>query len=664
MIEGVTCLEINSMPSDVKPEFDVVFIHGLYSNAVDAWTNENGDVWPLWIKQTLPECRVLFLNYPAPAFFGTKESAVSIKQRARNLADYLPIIGIGKRPTVFVCHSLGGILIKEIIRCCVETGCSIEIAAQTAGIVFIASPHKGAEIATLTSIVGSQLTKDLQLKSAYLLALQAWFSEHAGQAGIAVACYSETQTTHGVLVVSEESASADVDGSVVVPLDGNHSSICKPRSIENNIFLRLKRDIKSTMEAVRKMSKGISAIEDMLSLPFLTNGMYFDLVNILNRELSQGAERAFIISNPCGGGKPCCIIVSEHVQVIQRVMPLQDRWPDRFRVERGLLGEFTEEKEGGEDDMVIGRSMLLNLANTLKAAISSKSRDKDSGRIEQRKIFADAMADYAIDKLSIRIKISLFSVFETEIICVVALHSIENSIRRFVESALGEGGMEREDQTEPEGELRKGLMELRKSMSEEDFSETLAESIACVYKKKHFKFDLILQDDKKVGAEVSHIGQIVRVDQSKDLAILRFGSTSSASSDFRQWCVDNDKYSYKKNLRDDWALSVGDICHSSQQGGTALTVESLSSTVFFPLTDRITSLRSVVVLVGDDAKRGDSGTVLFHRHAGPVAMVVGRTFQGGISKTLAVALGDLPEMEGREASRRAYLLGPPSGDSS
>jgi hypothetical protein len=121
LLEGVYCLDLNNADTRLLPEFDVVFVHGLSSSADSAWKNSNGDLWPLWLKATVTNSRVLLLNYPAPSLFTNRHSGVTIQERARNLADFLPTIGIGNRPTVFVCHSLGGILIKEIIRCCIET---------------------------------------------------------------------------------------------------------------------------------------------------------------------------------------------------------------------------------------------------------------------------------------------------------------------------------------------------------------------------------------------------------------------------------------------------------------------------------------------------------------------------------------------------------------
>lgn len=114
MIKGVYCMELNNISIIDPPEFDIVFVHGLSSSAETAWKNEFNDLWPLWIRQLFTNCRVMLLNYPAEAFFFSSTSSVSIKERASGLADILPTIGIGVRPTIYICHSLGGILIKQL----------------------------------------------------------------------------------------------------------------------------------------------------------------------------------------------------------------------------------------------------------------------------------------------------------------------------------------------------------------------------------------------------------------------------------------------------------------------------------------------------------------------------------------------------------------------
>lgn len=176
MLDGTYCLEIRNTPSQSAPDVDVIFVHGLSSGAQSAWENQNNDLWPMWLGQMLPQARILLLNYPAAALFTGDSSRINIQERARNLANLLPANGIGSRQTIFVCHSLGGIMVKEILRASIENGCSPRIAANTAGIIFLATPHLGSDLANFGSLFGSKLTKDLARGSDYLKDLHQWFS--------------------------------------------------------------------------------------------------------------------------------------------------------------------------------------------------------------------------------------------------------------------------------------------------------------------------------------------------------------------------------------------------------------------------------------------------------------------------------------------------------
>jgi hypothetical protein len=231
VLNGVTLLEIDNSSSARNPEYDVVFVHGIGSNALDAWTTKTGEVWPTWLNQTIPNCRVLLLNYPAPIFFNKKTSTTSIRQRSLNLVDLLPIRGVGTRPTIFICHSLGGIVLKEAIRSSIEMGCATELSANTIGVAFLGTPHAGATLASLAKCAGSELLTELSLNSPHLLELRGWFSEFCKGRAICVSSYSETQTTYGVQIVSHDSADPRVEGTSCIPIDGDHFSICKPESI-------------------------------------------------------------------------------------------------------------------------------------------------------------------------------------------------------------------------------------------------------------------------------------------------------------------------------------------------------------------------------------------------------------------------------------------------
>ena len=66
----------------------------------------------------------------------------------------LQAAGVGQRPTVFVGHSMGGLIIKKMLVNAQnsEDQQTRKFAENTKGVVFYSTPHKGSEIANLNMI--------------------------------------------------------------------------------------------------------------------------------------------------------------------------------------------------------------------------------------------------------------------------------------------------------------------------------------------------------------------------------------------------------------------------------------------------------------------------------------------------------------------------------
>jgi triacylglycerol esterase/lipase EstA (alpha/beta hydrolase family) len=133
---------------------NVVFVHGLGGHAYRTWgwSTEGSTFWPEWLARDIPGLASWTLAYEAPAtnWLGT---AMPIQDRAKNVLECL----LGCRelrgvPLVFVCHSLGGLVVKQVLR---AADGRREFSAETRaflnsvkGIVFIATPHTGSMQAT------------------------------------------------------------------------------------------------------------------------------------------------------------------------------------------------------------------------------------------------------------------------------------------------------------------------------------------------------------------------------------------------------------------------------------------------------------------------------------------------------------------------------------
>jgi tetratricopeptide (TPR) repeat protein len=133
----------------------IVAIHGIYEDGSQTWTDPTSQV--LWLKdllpRRLPNVRVLVYNYKAEALTSPGEgSADCILAYATSMVAELcadrQLDNTFDRPIIFICHGLGGLLVKRALAYsssrrhkAVEHLRSIYIS--TYGILFMGTPHNG-----------------------------------------------------------------------------------------------------------------------------------------------------------------------------------------------------------------------------------------------------------------------------------------------------------------------------------------------------------------------------------------------------------------------------------------------------------------------------------------------------------------------------------------
>src|ERR1039458_670040 len=135
---------------------DVVFVHGLSGDPVATWTcAASGEVcggyWPSWIASDIPGTNVFSMGYPANVFARWAKLEMSLYERAKAALEHMASLGLGTRPICFIGHSLGGLLIKQIVRTGSEAqDCSwVGIVKHARLVAFLATPHTGACLASL-----------------------------------------------------------------------------------------------------------------------------------------------------------------------------------------------------------------------------------------------------------------------------------------------------------------------------------------------------------------------------------------------------------------------------------------------------------------------------------------------------------------------------------
>lgn len=206
------------------------------------------------------------IGYPASIFAQWAKKEMDLHERANNMLEALASKGIGERPIVFVTHSLGGILTKEILRVsseCADDGWKL-IAQSTRMVFFLATPHNGASLAATVKFIAPRISSTqldlLSNDSGYLSSLNQSYRDLADGRDIKTVSYYEKYKTKDVaLVVSRDSADPGAGKSRPVAIDADHVSICKPANRDALIYSSTCRHLKSVMKGCPSPAEGVSS---------------------------------------------------------------------------------------------------------------------------------------------------------------------------------------------------------------------------------------------------------------------------------------------------------------------------------------------------------------------------------------------------------------------
>jgi hypothetical protein len=256
----VSTVEIALTPvgKTLRPDrrLDVVFVHGLGDNDIDCWQQKNrpDTYWPTWLAADLPDIQVWMLRYGAAKFW-FQSVAQALPDRAVSVLSFMVDHHLGDRDLVFVCHSLGGLVVKQLLQISeVRRDPRLKpIARATRGIAFLATPHSGSNIAVVAKLLGiaSKATAGLTTDDPWLRLLSGWYRDNAAYLGWKTRAFHETLPTGPTLVVSHSSADPQVEGVICVGVDANHSDICKMSEPKGPVYEGVKALIRECLDTAR-----------------------------------------------------------------------------------------------------------------------------------------------------------------------------------------------------------------------------------------------------------------------------------------------------------------------------------------------------------------------------------------------------------------------------
>ncbi|OAF56656.2 hypothetical protein VC83_07280 [Pseudogymnoascus destructans] len=234
--------------------------------------------WPLdLLPGDCSNARILTWGYDSKVshYFSGPASQSNITAHAKNLLAALRICRLGsqQRSLIFVAHSLGGIIVKDVLRrAATDTEFDMkDIYASTEAILFLGTPHRGsgkAEIAEvlrkIVSVSGFDTTnqniRSLQIDSTELELIHELFMRLYGQNDrhFKVLTFQEAKGVTGIsyLKMNErvvEPFSSSLTGTEPTQtINANHMSMCRYPSRDDEGYRQVSGEIQILISNIQK----------------------------------------------------------------------------------------------------------------------------------------------------------------------------------------------------------------------------------------------------------------------------------------------------------------------------------------------------------------------------------------------------------------------------
>ncbi len=234
-----------------QARLNVVFIHGLDGDAIDTWCfDRTGNCWESWLLAEEPRLNIYTVGYRVRSsnWFG---GAMQLSERVINVLATLQTTLRADIPILFVCHSYGGLVAKEMLRVGLDIDRAYtDVVRRTAGLAFFGTPHAGSRIANYISAMEtarpSRAVRELRANNARLFDLSHWFKNRFAELGVRIVILYETMDTYGVRVVDRDSSDPGINGITPIPFDSDHVDLPKPQDegdLRVALVKRLVRDL-------------------------------------------------------------------------------------------------------------------------------------------------------------------------------------------------------------------------------------------------------------------------------------------------------------------------------------------------------------------------------------------------------------------------------------
>ena len=286
-------------------EVDIVAVPGLGASPEWTWKSKNKVNWLAdnnMLPRTIANARIMVFEYESQ-WFGRG----SINQRLSNVADQL-VHALSdqrsrgsKRPIVFVCHCLGGVIVeKALLTAQLRQSDYPNIFMSAVGCIFLGTPFRGtksqnkatllAEMAETVGLgVNSGLLRVLEEGSETLKDLLSDFSALARETNMHLFCFFEQHASdminlifkgshpkHKEIIVDEDSA--HIDGYRTGALGADHFGLNKFTGPKDGRYISVSGEIKA---AVQKAPGILKSRQNMIRQTLVDDATYQTILDDL-----------------------------------------------------------------------------------------------------------------------------------------------------------------------------------------------------------------------------------------------------------------------------------------------------------------------------------------------------------------------------------------------
>ncbi|KAK0661187.1 hypothetical protein QBC41DRAFT_236104 [Cercophora samala] len=260
-----------------EPLADLIFVHGLGGGSRKTWDKNNDPslYWPQeWLSRD-PEfkhVRVHTFGYPAD-WTERRESVLNIHDFANSLLSQLQASATIRRsnqvPLIFVCHSMGGLVVKQAYILSQIDPAYQDLGKRFDTIYFLATPHHGAGSAQLLETMlrasnsgNRPFVSDLRLESPAIQSINDEFRHYSNRIKLYSFFEAHPTSISGLaerFIVTKASAVMQLPNERVAPIQADHRGVCKYNSPSDPNYI-IVRD--SIVESLDRIQDAWTAIND------------------------------------------------------------------------------------------------------------------------------------------------------------------------------------------------------------------------------------------------------------------------------------------------------------------------------------------------------------------------------------------------------------------